>query len=322
VLLKEILEECNTDRKQELRMLCGLISLLLINCDKEDTMTAQSKDLFKIVSLRRSISLGGMQTLEDKGGTSRRQAILKNVGFGSVDGDISSKLQAARERRKTILRDLRNLSEIRTKLNSLIDKRLQDASQANMPTRAEMKVGTGKSGAIGKVTTWLFGSRPATVQIKKPVVFNPPKIDAQIFDDLAKSCTIEDQKKLVTSFKSKADSAVLGGLEITQEFLQGVTAATKEQLLAEANAACRDIHVWEDEEHLPDTQAQPLQVTGENRPAVSAIGFGDLIVARERLIGYDVREVAHIENVLPGEVRLREYEETTKREAETETETE
>lgn len=88
----------------------------------------------------------------------------------------------------------------------------------------------------------------------------------------------------------------------------------------EANRKCHQIRLWEDEKQsrLPD--APPASRLKEH-PLVRAIGWGDLVVARERLIGYDAREVAHIENILPGEMKLREHqrERTVQEVIETET---
>jgi hypothetical protein len=75
----------------------------------------------------------------------------------------------------------------------------------------------------------------------------------------------------------------------------------------EANRLCQQINLWEDawQTELPD---RPPKRPSNERPLVRAMGWGDLVVARERLIGYEAREIAHIENVMPGESRRREHE--------------
>ncbi|MER8595987.1 hypothetical protein NKH33_31395 [Mesorhizobium sp. M1182] len=94
-------------------------------------------------------------------------------------------------------------------------------------------------------------------------------------------------------------------------------------LLVEANDLCAKIKVFESEQAttLPSPSAAPV---GNERPAVRAIGWGDLIVARERLVGYEAREIAHIENVMPGEEKTRKHElkQTTEQVTETTTLTE
>jgi hypothetical protein len=60
--------------------------------------------------------------------------------------------------------------------------------------------------------------------------------------------------------------------------------------------------------------------------AIQALGWGDLVVATERLVGYRADEISHIENVLAGEVKKREHQlrksDETTEETETETVTE
>ena len=48
--------------------------------------------------------------------------------------------------------------------------------------------------------------------------------------------------------------------------------------------------------------------------------MGGLVVAKETLVGYTAREIAHIENILPGEAKLREHRRLSKTEEVTETE--
>jgi hypothetical protein len=86
----------------------------------------------------------------------------------------------------------------------------------------------------------------------------------------------------------------------------------------EANGFCRQIEAIEENlsEELPTVTGQP-----STQPIVTAVGWGDLIVARESLVGYDAREIAHIENILPGETKLREHRRLSKTEEVTEIET-
>ncbi len=90
--------------------------------------------------------------------------------------------------------------------------------------------------------------------------------------------------------------------------------------IAEANDACAQIRVWEDEEK-EDIPLPPDHVPSDDRPAMRALGWGDLVVARESLVDYDANEIAHIENVLSGEEKVREHERTKTTEEFTETET-
>ena len=87
-----------------------------------------------------------------------------------------------------------------------------------------------------------------------------------------------------------------------------------------SNDACSRIKVFEEEEKEVLPAADSAEET-EDRPSVQAIGWGDLVVARERLVGYDAKEIAHIENVLAGEEKVREHERTKTTKEITETET-
>ena len=87
-----------------------------------------------------------------------------------------------------------------------------------------------------------------------------------------------------------------------------------------ANKTCAEIRAIEESEGDSLPVATAPEETSE-RPMVSAMGWGDLVVARERLTGYTAREIAHIENVLTGESKLREHERLSKTEQIEETET-
>lgn len=87
----------------------------------------------------------------------------------------------------------------------------------------------------------------------------------------------------------------------------------------DANEACTQIQAIQENvgDALPTV---PVQPPGED-PIVTAVGWGDLIVARENLVGYAAREVAHIENILSGETKVREHQRLSKTEEVQETET-
>lgn len=70
----------------------------------------------------------------------------------------------------------------------------------------------------------------------------------------------------------------------------------------------------------------PNPTKPDRPPLITSIGLGDLVVARERLVGYEAHEIAHIENVLAGESkrveneRLHRFETTIEGETTTENE--
>jgi hypothetical protein len=132
--------------------------------------------------------------------------------------------------------------------------------------------------------------------------------------------------KLVEKRLNKADAAVF------KDVLNNAPPATLGNLddlltlfdfgsfIHDANLLCMQIQAIEENlgEALPTVPTQPVSSTN---PIVAAVGWGDLIVARESLVGYDAHEIAHIENILPGETKLREHQRLSKTEEVTETET-
>ena len=72
---------------------------------------------------------------------------------------------------------------------------------------------------------------------------------------------------------------------------------------------------------LTDLPPAPSPTRPDHPPLISTLGLGDLVVARERLLGYEANEIAHIENVLPGEAKKVENEQLHRFEVATELET-
>lgn len=119
-------------------------------------------------------------------------------------------------------------------------------------------------------------------------------------------------QRLTPAEKSKLSALAGGGSLANKRFnLDDLIGNVLEvnEVIIEANTICSRIRVYESEQATtlpPASAAQP----DKSRPSVRAIGWGDLIVARERLVGYEAQEIAHIENILPGEDKLRRHERT------------
>jgi hypothetical protein len=111
---------------------------------------------------------------------------------------------------------------------------------------------------------------------------------------------------------SKPDGSLRDLADIIQLLDVGV-------IRAKANRLCLQIQATEERVDNALPTVSPDGASAE--PLVAAIGWGDLIVAREELVGYEAREIAHIENILAGEAKLREHERLSKTEEVTETET-
>ncbi len=87
-------------------------------------------------------------------------------------------------------------------------------------------------------------------------------------------------------------------------------AASVDALADTANSLCERVRLWDEDEESSLPTSPPGSAAAETARVV-AVGWGDLVVARERLVGYEAAEVAHIENVLAGEEKSREHERTT-----------
>ena len=85
-----------------------------------------------------------------------------------------------------------------------------------------------------------------------------------------------------------------------------------------ANTLCQEIEEEKPWTTLPIGERRDVS---DCQPSVRALGMGELVVAREHLVNYDAREIAHIENILGGEKKLREHERTKITEEFFETET-
>ncbi|MDR6687895.1 hypothetical protein J2Y41_003471 [Arthrobacter sp. 1088] len=76
--------------------------------------------------------------------------------------------------------------------------------------------------------------------------------------------------------------------------------------LVTANELCRKMRIFqeEQEELLPLAQVSHSAA----RPAIRALGWGDLLVIRDELVGYEAGEISHIENALAGESSSRKHD--------------
>ena len=142
--------------------------------------------------------------------------------------------------------------------------------------------------------------------------------------DTARSHALDDRYYDALSADLAADEQaefdrVLGALRRRPTAFDDLSSALDPgELVLDANRRCGAIVIAGDEpDDLPDpVPHDPLP----ERPSVRAVGWGDLVVVRERLVGYEAHEIAHVENVLPGEEKVREHERTRTTEEMIETE--
>jgi len=139
-------------------------------------------------------------------------------------------------------------------------------------------------------------------------------VHAALLSDSGKISPADFEAKFIKALKTR-----LSGPDktILQTTLQGRRFTDITDLIADletnskaklttANELCHQIDVFEDDQ----TQSLPpaREPTSENRPAIRALGWGDLMVVREELVGYEAGEIPHIENVLAGESTTRKHD--------------
>ena len=97
--------------------------------------------------------------------------------------------------------------------------------------------------------------------------------------------------------------------QLSQEAFDGLNVMAN----PEASHFCDEIQAIETA-ILQDLPPAPSGTQPVRPPLISTLGLGNLVVARSRLVGYEANEIAHIENVLPGEKKKNEIEKTTRME--------
>jgi hypothetical protein len=256
-----------------------------------------ANDLFRMVSLRHS------KPSRDGGPTPRRDPRLR---YRSILKE-QAKSAASKSPRETELRDLKNRhAELSKKLGQLesvqravidayMSERQDEAPKTNRPTRRT--AGThNPSRSVSTSTALTVIDNPGHFfkHVEKRLI----KADAAVFQDVL----------------DNAPPAMVGNIDdLLKLFDVG-------SFIHDANRLCMQIRAIEENlgEALPTVPTEPIS---DDDPIVAAVGWGELIVARESLVGYDAHEIAHIENILPGETKLREHQRLTRTEEVTETET-
>ncbi|MGH7545174.1 MAG: hypothetical protein ACREKI_03225, partial [Gemmatimonadota bacterium] len=259
----------------------------------------------------------------------------EDAGHNRDHAGAARGLTTAQAAQRAAARHLRNLESIQLKASRLYTRRLEEVSSYESVRRpitrrvkgvlrqlsdgiASKVLPARQAKSVKALSEVLLGATPqgaestsdATVRSAQPVV-----VDREFLARLHERLT-EDERE---TFQKRAEAVALAGplpFEIFWTFID----EAKEETCESSPSLCDSVQVFEGEQPLSTTHAAPTEVTDQNRPSIRALGFGDLIVARERLVRYDAREIAHIENVLPGEDRLREHERTTRREEVVETE--
>lgn len=244
----------------------------------------------------------------------KKKAIAETKENSKNEDIHKPKIEAVKQKRNKLLQEIRNIESIQKKA-SLVYSELFAETQKKWRESEKSRTQREKGPVFGKTE-----AKEETTELPS---FEPPKADKVFEKKLTNSLTGSEKE----TYKGVSEMAAEGvGIEVGEKTFSYEEYAANWEILwwnaiREANDLCSEIQVWEEESTRPDTRRPPNQINELNRPSVKAIGFGELIIARERLIGYEANEIAHIENVLPHEDRLREHERTTSREIVTETET-
>jgi hypothetical protein len=175
------------------------------------------------------------------------------------------------------------------------------------------------AGVLGRLRTWLFGEpgagRSATV------------VAADAISSAGAGAALD--RRLDDEERALAREVLGPGYLATSENLEASLGALQ-QFQAAALEAAQATPLDSLTRPAPGTiidEIPPMYVPGF-RPGVRIAGIGDLIVARESHKRYEAEEIAHIENVLPLEERVRQhrkvratesiFEQETQQETETE----
>ncbi|MDJ0786154.1 MAG: hypothetical protein QNK05_05060, partial [Myxococcota bacterium] len=128
-----------------------------------------------------------------------------------------------------------------------------------------------------------------------------PPLDARFYSMVEAALSPDERGEMDTALSS-------GGVAFRPDLLDGLLDSLGVETLGDsANSLCERIRLWEDDEETRLPPGRPLTEEAVS-PRVVATGWGDLVVARERLVGYEATDIAHVENVLAGEKKVREHE--------------
>ncbi len=210
-------------------------------------------------------------------------------------------VEELRTANETAVAQLRDVDVVEDQLLSAILSREVPAQEQREDV---IIAGKGHEGLLSRLTRVFFGRTARTT--KRSRTAPADRFDDAMLASLNAKLT-EPQRALF----SDATSGGTPGVAFDTTF-RAISAIRKSKVNA-ANSALTDYLVATGNvgTALPSPTQDPAPAVDG---AVQWLGWGDLIVATERLVDYDAREIAHIENIMPGESKTREHTRTDTRE--------
>lgn len=248
----------------------------------------QSNDLFRLVALRRSKPHGDAGAPAETPPDARLRHRDRIAAQSHVDiSDRTTHLDSLKARHAELrgsVRDLEAVQRVVVKTAMLGEQNGPAAEPANSAAARRSRTAPAAAGEGGRH----LPARAVTV-------------DEAMIGTIKKRLP-ERQAKLLKETIAKIPNRELFDLD---DLIHGLDVSV---LLDEANQVCTQIRALEESLGGDFPTALGEAEAGAAPPIVSAVGWGDLVVARETLVGYNAREIAHIENILPGESKLREHQ--------------
>ncbi len=232
--------------------------------------------------------------------------------IGTVSIENKKKIEGANKR---FQEESKRYAKINSDLDGLetVQKQLFNKWSAEVSKKTESQKRTSVAGAyqvgfLKKARNWLFGATPKPVEV---VPGEEPTMDAVFFTSLKNSVS-EDAAPFVDQLAAEKVLSLGSAFRVIEGSRKELN--EKGAFLYGSMTAYRD----DSGKYIPPSTEEPVPKKLEY--AIKALGWGDLIVSTERLVDYEAREIAHIENVLPGEVKVRNHSKSRRVEEFTETE--
>lgn len=259
----------------------------------------QSNDLFRLVSLRRAKTDGNEGAPAETQPDPRLRHRERIAAQSNVDlSDRAAQLDTLKNRHAELRRTVRDLEAVQR----AVVKTAMLGEQKETPAAPRGAPGEERATSEAAATSGVF-TRARAVIVDEAMVGSIqkrlPERQAKLFENVIATLPNRDHFDL---------DDLVNGIDVNL-------------YLDEANQLCTQIRAIEESVGSAFPTAGAGAEPGSAPPIVSAVGWGELIVARETLVGYNAHEIAHIENILPGESKLREHQRLSRTEQVDEVET-